>query len=424
MLMRSPLRAGESKDQDVVISINDVWVKFRIYHDRKNTLKERIVKLKGSIYEDFWALKGVTLDIKRGNTVGIIGHNGSGKSTLLKCIAGLLQVNKGGITVNGRVSPLLELGAGFHPDLTGRENIYLNGAILGLTRRQIKDRYNDIVKFAELENFIDTPVRNYSSGMYVRLGFAIAVHSDPDILLVDEVLAVGDEAFQKKCFDKINEFKGAGVSIILVTHDVNKVYQLCDSAILLNQGEVVCNGSPNEVVATYRSYIEEKEQAESETVEDKQTAKRFGTREAEIVSVDLLDQTGKSTLHVKSGEDCTFKLKVVFHANVTDPIAGYVIRNSKGEYLYDTNTLWRGKKTGLFKKGDEIEVLFSQKMNLLAGTYTFTTAIAYADGVQYCDWQDDALSFEVADDSKSAGLVNCSANIKFLDAQGKVILVC
>ena len=240
-----------SEKDKIAIEIKELWENFRIYQERSGTLKAALVKLKRAVYEEFWALRGVSFSIYKGETFGIIGQNGSGKSTLLKCIAGILQPAKGSIEVHGKISPLLELGAGFHPELTGRENIYINGAILRMTRKQINEKFDEIVAFSELGKFIDTQVKFYSSGMYIRLGFAIAVFSDPAILIIDEVLAVGDEHFKSKCFDKIKEFQSLNKTIVIVTHDMDSANKFCNRLVLLQQGTVQKIGNPAEVIANY-----------------------------------------------------------------------------------------------------------------------------------------------------------------------------
>jgi len=239
----------------ITIETTNLWKKFRIYHDRAYSLKERLIFWNRNRSEDFWALKSINLQIPRGATAGLIGRNGSGKSTLLKIISRILYPTKGEIKVNGRVSTLLELGAGFHPDFTGRENIYLNASILGLTRKEIKERLNDIIAFAELGDFIDNPVRNYSSGMYMRLGFAVAVHVEPDILLIDEVLAVGDLAFQEKCLTRIRELQKQGKTIIFVTHTPKQIDELCNLAFWLDHGEIRSSGPAKEVSRSYTEFI-------------------------------------------------------------------------------------------------------------------------------------------------------------------------
>jgi lipopolysaccharide transport system ATP-binding protein len=224
------------------VEVRELWKGFRHYQDKAPGLKERVIFWGRERVDIFWALKDINLEIPQGSTIGLIGRNGSGKSTLLKTISRILYPNKGQIKVKGRISTLLELGAGFHPDFTGRENVYLNASILGLSHSQIEERFDSIVAFSELENFIDDPVRNYSSGMYMRLGFAVAVHTDPDILLIDEVLAVGDMAFQEKCMQKIREIQAQGKTIIFVTHSPKQVVELCDQAVWLENGEVKMKG--------------------------------------------------------------------------------------------------------------------------------------------------------------------------------------
>lgn len=240
------------KPNQPAIEIIGVSKLFR--RQKQRTVKELIPALFGgeSAVESFWALNDINLTIMKGETVGIIGPNGSGKSTLLKLIAGVSQPTKGSLKVHGRIAPLIELGAGFHPELTGRENVFLNGVILGMTRKEIEAKFNTIVDFAELWDFIDEPVKHYSSGMYLRLAFAVAIHTDPEILLVDEILAVGDESFQKKCFEKIDELQKSGVTIIMVTHAIGSVEKYCNKAVFLNQSQLIMTGEVEEVLEKYR----------------------------------------------------------------------------------------------------------------------------------------------------------------------------
>jgi ABC-type polysaccharide/polyol phosphate transport system ATPase subunit len=237
-------------NQQSVISFNNVSKKFR--RGQKLLLKEALIDMFiPNKQEDFWALKNINFNIKKGETVGIIGNNGSGKSTLLKLIAGVMYPTEGTIKVSGRISPLIELGAGFHPELTGRENIYLNGAILGLSKKQVENRFQKIVAFSELFDFIDTPVKHYSSGMYMRLGFSVAVHTDPEILLIDEIFAVGDTSFQEKCFKKMEEFKMKNVTIVFVTHNMETVKKFCNKAIYINKGSTEKIGNAKQIVDEY-----------------------------------------------------------------------------------------------------------------------------------------------------------------------------
>ncbi|UOF91484.1 ABC transporter ATP-binding protein [Fodinisporobacter ferrooxydans] len=236
---------------ETAIKVKNVTKKFRIYQEKNSTLKERLVYAGRTKFKEFFALDNVSVDIPKGKTVGLIGKNGSGKSTLLKLISRILYPNSGEIKVYGRVSSLLELGAGFHPDFTGRENIYMNASIMGLSKKEIDKKLNEIISFSELEDFIDNPVRSYSSGMYTRLAFSVAISVEPDILLIDEVLAVGDYSFQIKCLDRIKLLKNAGVTIVIVSHDHNVIKELCDLVVWLKHGKIMNYGNPNEVVEQY-----------------------------------------------------------------------------------------------------------------------------------------------------------------------------
>lgn len=239
---------------DIAIEFKEVSKKFR--KGQKTLLKQALLDFfKPSKQEDFWAVKDLSFKIKKGESVGIIGVNGSGKSTILKLIAGVLYPTKGKVAVNGLIGPLIELGAGFHPELTGKENIYLNGTILGLSKKEIDEKLDEIINFAQLQEFIDTPVKHYSSGMYMRLGFSVAININPEILLVDEILAVGDLAFQKKCLDKMHEFHSKGVTTVFISHSMDTVSNLCDKVILLNKGKVVGVGSPGQIIQKYQNLL-------------------------------------------------------------------------------------------------------------------------------------------------------------------------
>jgi ABC-2 type transport system ATP-binding protein len=242
----------------MAINVNDVHKKFRIYIDKGHSLKEKMLFRKRRIHNDFWALKGINFQVSSGESFGIIGENGSGKSTLLKLLTRIMYPTTGSIDITGRVSSLIELGAGFHPHMTGRENIYINASIFGLSRKEIKNREQEIIDFSELEHFIDNPVRTYSSGMYMRLAFSIAINVNADILLIDEIISVGDLNFQKKCFDRFEKIKKEGITIVLVTHDINKVREFCTNAIWICKGEVKSYGISHKVVDDYLTYMQNK----------------------------------------------------------------------------------------------------------------------------------------------------------------------
>ena len=281
------------------IEVRDLSKRFRLYREKPSSVKQRL--LSGHMKaEDFWALRDVSFDVIEGSSTGLIGHNGSGKTTLLKCVAGILRPTSGTIRYAGRIAALLELGAGFHPELTGRENVYLNASFLGLTRRQTEAVYDDIVGFAELSDFMDNQVKFYSSGMLVRLGFAVAVHVDPDILLIDEVLAVGDEAFQARCIDKVRSFQAEGRTIVLVTHALDTVVEVCDKAVMLEHGKVHMAGTPMDVVAELRHRL---------LRTDPTFVPEQGSREAEIAAVDILPG-GEPGPKLWPGQDLTIQVDV------------------------------------------------------------------------------------------------------------------
>jgi ABC-type polysaccharide/polyol phosphate transport system ATPase subunit len=294
------------------IEVHDVAKRFKLIHERNSTLKAMVFSgFKRTVHEEFWALKGVSFDVKEGSTYGLVGHNGSGKSTLLKCMARIYRPNRGDITMRGRVSALLELGAGFHPELSGRENVYLNGSILGMSKREIDSRFDDIVGFAGLEDFIDTPVKNYSSGMFVRLGFSVAITVEPDILMVDEVLAVGDESFQLRCMEKFAELRRSGRTIVIVSHGLDAVRNICDRAAWLDHGSLMKEGEAHDVVTAYLESVRDDRRAH-ESADGIVTAEETADVGAgwHIGSVQLLDDDGKDAGVVPSGSPVTIRIEM------------------------------------------------------------------------------------------------------------------
>jgi ABC-type polysaccharide/polyol phosphate transport system ATPase subunit len=292
------------------ITVHDVAKRFRLVHERNSTLKATVFNgFRRSVHEDFWALKGVSFDVEEGTTYGLIGHNGSGKSTLLKCMARIYRPDRGQIATRGRLSALLELGAGFHPELSGRENVYLNGSILGLSKRDIDRRFSDIVEFAGLEQFIDTPVKNYSSGMFVRLGFSVAITIEPDVLLIDEILAVGDESFQQKCMEKFADLRRSGRTIILVSHGLDAVRNICDRAAWLDHGALVKEGEAHDVVSAYLESVRDDrrahEQAAGGLVSPEQAEGGW-----HIHAVHLVDAAGRDVGVVDSGSALTVRVEI------------------------------------------------------------------------------------------------------------------
>ena len=405
------------------IEVRDVHKLYRRYGRRKSfgTLKSAL--LTGGLLrnlrpdEAFEALKGVTFDVAAGRTFGIIGRNGSGKSTMLKMIAGIGKPTSGTVRVNGRVSALIELGAGFHPEISGRENVFINGMMLGLSKRDIASRFDDIVRFAELEDFIDAPVKTYSSGMYMRLGFAVAINVDPDVLLVDEVLAVGDEAFTHKCLDKFAEFRRRGRTVLLVTHSLDMVTRFCDEALWLDAGVVRAQGDPQRIIDTYRLDVarEEKEALEMTNAQgpkpraqslpddlSKAGEGRWGSREAEITRVELLGADGQPTLTFQSGDAMAVRIRVRAEKPLRDFVFGVGIFNAEGVCCYGTNTQIDGVSP--IELSGDAEVTFAiEHLDLVDGTYKLDVAIHQSNGTPY-DYHRLLYTFRVAARTKEAGI--------------------
>ena len=324
------------------IEVHGVSKRFHVFRERPSTIKQRLLTSRARA-DDFWALRDIDLEIGDGTTFGLIGHNGSGKTTLLKCIAGILRPTSGTIRLRGRLAALLELGAGFHPELTGRENVYLNAAFLGLSRRQTDAVFDDIVGFAGLEDFIDNEVKFYSSGMLVRLGFAVAVHVDPDVLLIDEVLAVGDEAFQAKCLERIRSFQNEGRTIVLVTHALDTVIDICDRAAMLHHGELHAIGMPDDVVREMRYVLL--------GVTDPNFVPEEGTREAEIAEVQVVPPQGSRQGRILRGDSFTIVVDVRQNEPVDDLDVDFAVLDGATNYpVLDARTSRAGLDLGRFEK--------------------------------------------------------------------------
>lgn len=369
----------------------------------------------------FWALEDVSFEVQSGEVFGIIGPNGAGKTTILKLLSKVTRPTRGNIVVNGRVAALIELGAGFHPDLTGRENIYLNGAILGLSKAEIERKLDSIVGFAELDRFIDTPVKRYSSGMYVRLGFAVAAHVDPEILLTDEILAVGDMAYQEKCLSRIREFAREGRTVVIVSHDLNSVASLCQRALLLDEGRVTIQGPTAEVIAEYHMLASRRSRrvAQRELILEGGTEGQYVTLGAEITNVELIGVQGVPMFSVHSGELTILKVRVRFREAAENPIFGFILYGPDGRPVYGINTLWRDVKSGCFKAGQEVTVEYRQPMALSQGTHTISTGIAYPDLKTFYDWRENAVTFFVTADEQIYGVANLGTRI-FIDGEERV----
>jgi ABC-2 type transport system ATP-binding protein len=376
------------------IEVRGVSKRFRMNTERHSSLKERVIKVgRRKPPEEFWALRDIEFDVQEGHTVGLLGHNGSGKSTLLKCTGGILQPTMGEIRTRGRLASLLELGAGFHPDLTGRENVYLNASILGMSRRDIDLRFDDIVGFAELEQFIDQQVKHYSSGMYVRLGFSVATNVDPDLLLVDEVLAVGDEAFQRKCLDRIKSFQKQGRTIVFVTHGADLVRQLCDRAVVLDHGHLVVEGTPSEAVRVFREgLLLGAVDAESDTDGDGVAAPAHDQR-VRITDV-AIDYPDAATPYLRNGEPLTIRIAYEAKEPVPDAIFVMSLHGQDGHIVYGNNTWAEGLRLPPLQGAGEISFTF-ESTPLLEGTYPLTVGVHSVEGGVVFDWREQQHHVDV-----------------------------
>lgn len=387
------------------IEVEVVSKRFRLYHEQYRTLKERMIHAGRIPHEDFWALRDVSLSVEPGETVGLLGHNGSGKSTLLKCIAGILRPTSGTITTTGRLSALLELGAGFHPDLTGRENVYLNGSILGLPRREIERRFDEIVAFAELESFIDNQVKHYSSGMYVRLGFSVAVHTDPDLLLVDEVLAVGDEAFQRKCLDRVRRLQRDGVTIVFVTHSPDLVRQICNRAVVLDHGVVVADAPAGEAVRVFREHLLAGGGGLAADTGDSPVEGKKGNLKVRITDVEMEHSAKAERSYLLPHERLTINVRFDATERVDDVVFGLAIYDVEGKELFGVNTEIMEMDVGPLEGMGEISFDIGS-VPFLDGTYMVTIGVHNHDGGVVYDWLEQQHTFAVMNPRRVAGMVD------------------
>jgi lipopolysaccharide transport system ATP-binding protein len=384
-----------------VIEFHQVSKRFIIYPDQRKTVQERVIGLlrRRPSGEEFWALRDVDFSIEPGQSLGLVGHNGAGKSTALKLITRILEPTRGKVRTRGRIAALLELGSGFHPELTGRENVFLYGSLMGLGKRDMERRLEEIVDFANIGVFIDTELKHYSSGMYTRLAFAVATAVDPEILITDEVLAVGDEAFQRKCIERIYNFRRAGKTIIFVSHALEVVRSLCDVAVWLERGEQRASGAAGEVIDAYLARVnqEEQERIEAErqhettgndlTLHGEQNPFRYGTREAEIIQVELLDRTGSERAVFQTHEAVTIRLHYLAHQPIHEPVFGVGIFHESGIWLSGPNTGFAGVSTGTISGRGTVDYTV-ERLPLLAGRYGVSVAITDSSHLHTFDHHD------------------------------------
>lgn len=380
------------------VRFDNVSKRFTLRHERSRSFQEAALAFlrgRGNSREELWALKDVSFAVERGKTVGIIGPNGSGKSTALKLITRILEPTSGQVVVQGRVSALIELGAGFHPDLTGRENVYLNGSLLGFGRNEMKAKFDRIVEFSELEKFIDVPIKHYSSGMHMRLGFAVAIHVDPDVLLIDEILAVGDQAFQNKCLAKIGELKSQGVTIVFVSHDLEAVRSLCPSAIWLENGVIQESGTTDRVIDGYLNNVTavtEARLSREQRIGDNED--RWGSGEVEITDVRFLDAQGRERRAFKTGEKMVVRLRYQAHTEVQQPVFGLAIYASDGIQINGPNTKFSDYTVESVEGSGEIDYIVDV-LPLLEGSYELSAVVYDQDGLHAYDHQHRMHTFIV-----------------------------
>ncbi len=407
------------------LRVEKVSKQYRIYERPGDRLKESLTRGLLRRHKEFWALRDVDFEIEAGTTVGIIGPNGCGKSTLLQIISGTLAPTHGDVWHEGRIAALLELGAGFDPEFTGVENVFMNAGLLGLSRRETELLFPAIERFAEIGPFLYQPVKTYSSGMYVRLAFAIAASVEPDILIIDEALAVGDAVFQHRCLRRINELHERGATVLFVSHDAAAVRALCSRAILMKAGSVIADGKPSDVLHVYQKIVMERELAfETESAEVNATgettpdynlgplsyAYRHGDGSAEILGAELTDATQAQVEMAESGEPLKLRVLVRFRHEVESPVIGFLLRNSHGIHAYGTNTKEQQLDFGTVKAGETLEVSFAFNCWLGVDQYTISLAVHSHEGQAY-DWLDAALFLRVTSMSLTEGIANLNASV-------------
>lgn len=398
-----------------MIAVQNVSKLYRLYRRPLDRVLEALLLQRTRRYKEFWALRDINLTVERGEVLAILGPNGSGKSTLLQVISGLVTPTTGRVVVQGRVAALLELGAGFNPEFTGRENVYLNSEILGLTPAETDRILPAIISFAEIGEFLDRPVKEYSSGMYIRLAFATAIHVDPEVLIVDEALAVGDAVFASRCMRKLEELRERGITILFVSHDLGLVKRLATRAVFLERGRLIAQGAPNDVVNRYTAFVHEQQSRDLPVAADVPEAVagfRHGDGTSEITRVELLDQHGQPASAITAGSALAIRVQATFRREGTDPLVGILIRDRLGIDVFGTNSRVERLSLGDFAAGDQLEITFRLDCLLTGQEYTLTVATQNSDGTSQ-DWRDDVLSFTVTDDKPLAGVARLPVQISW-----------
>ena len=429
----------EQKQEEIAIAVDHISKVYKLYDKPMDRMVEALGLTKKKKYREHFALSDVSFQVKKGECVGIIGTNGSGKSTILKIITGVLNPTGGTLTVNGRIQALLELGAGFNMEYTGIENIYLNGTMNGFTEQEIESRMQDILDFADIGDYVKQPVKTYSSGMFVRLAFSVAINIDPEILIVDEALSVGDVFFQAKCYHKFEEFKKMGKTIIFVSHDLSSVSKYCDRVVLLNQGVKLGEGSPKEMIDDYKrvlvgQYELPESKSESSLLNDEQiqvavqkkaakqdTSKllEYGTKEAVIERFYMTDDRGTESKSIIKGSEFTIHMKVRFMADLPAPIFAFSIKTVKGTEITGTNTMFEKTFLESVKAGAVKDITFTQKMSLQGGEYLLSFGVTGYDGNDFQVYHRlyDALDLTVISDKNTVGFYDMDSKVTVKDAE-------
>ncbi len=416
-----------------VIQVKNLTKMYKLYDKPSDRLKEALGLTRKKLYKEHYALRDVNFDIQEGECVGIIGTNGSGKSTILKIITGVLTPTQGEVKVDGRISALLELGAGFNMEYSGLENVYLNGTMIGFSKEEIDARLDDILEFADIGDFIHQPVKTYSSGMFVRLAFAVAINIDPEILVVDEALSVGDVFFQAKCYHKFEEFKKQGKTILFVSHDLSSVSKYCDRVILLNKGVKLDEGSPKQMVDLYKQLLvgqdpvkqQEADKEKKAAVQSEGTGNfqanpnmlEYGNRMAEIIHFEILDDRGMLSNTIEKGTEFKIRMKVHFNEDIQEPIMAYTFKNIKGTEITGTNTMFEKAQVARSGAGDECTVTFTQNMDLQGGEYLLSFGCTgYKDG--------DFTVFHRLYDACNITVVSSKNTVGFYDMNSRIEIQC
>ncbi|HLH41369.1 MAG TPA: ABC transporter ATP-binding protein [Bryobacteraceae bacterium] len=400
-----------------MLRVQNVSKVYRLYRRPLDRLTEALPWVKHHPPTEFWALRDVSLSVERGEALGVVGPNGSGKSTLLQIVSGILEPTRGRVLRSGRIAALLELGAGFNPEFTGRENVLLNGEILGISRRQMERVFPEIENFAEIGKFIDRPVKEYSSGMYVRLAFATAIHVDPEILIVDEALAVGDAIFANRCIKRFEILKQRGVTVMFVSHDLGLVKRLSDRAVLMLDGRVAAWGTPSEVVNRYVGLVlERQEEPPAGGAGLAKSPYRHGDGASRVLDVELCDANGPAR-RIEPGSPVTIRVRARAERDLEDPVVGILIRNRLGIDVFGTNTKVESVRMGSLRAGEVFEVAFQFDCLLTRQDYTLTVATQYPEGFSQ-DWLDDVISFSVVDSRDVAGLANLKTTVEWRKESG------